>query len=417
LSTIFIQRGWGLINSKILIQPNESPKAYRIRLYKNKDIYGLKNYEIGKLCNEAFNLNIDESAHRKKVTSYIEGYNDAKEELASADAQLENMLNDIKEEKRETQRERMKLQTEKLEYNRWQRELSRDELFEEKVIASITENLNHQEPPLKIDVIHNKKYGLLNIADMHFAKDFTIYGLRNEIINQYSPEIFYSRMNQLFNEVVEYIKKENLNFIKIFNLGDALEGFLRNSQLWTLRYGVIDSANIFGEYMGKWLRELSKYVVIEYHQTTGNHGECRLLDGKKKEHLNENIEKVTGNIIRLINENNPNFTMVENKSGFIFTKIAGFNIMGIHGEVSNLVTAIKDYSDIYDVKIHYLVAGHKHHSEFVNCGVKRGCIGVGSIVGSDDFSMSIRKAADATASFVIFEEGKGKTDEHTFVLN
>ena len=27
------------------------------------------------------------------------------------------------------------------------------------------------------------------------------------------------------------------------------------------------------------------------------------------------------------------------------------------------------------------------------------------------------RSADATASFVIFEEGKGKTDEHTFVLN
>ena len=34
-----------------------------------------------------------------------------------------------------------------------------------------------------------------------------------------------------------------------------------------------------------------------------------------------------------------------------------------------------------------------------------------------DYSMSIRKTADATASFVIFETGKGKVDEHTFVLN
>ena len=63
------------------------------------------------------------------------------------------------------------------------------------------------------------------------------------------------------------------------------------------------------------------------------------------------------------------------------------------------------------------MAGHKHHSEFVNCGVRRGVIGVGSIIGSDDYSMSIRKTADATAFFVICETGKGKVDEHTFVLN
>ena len=49
--------------------------------------------------------------------------------------------------------------------------------------------------------------------------------------------------------------------------------------------------------------------------------------------------------------------------------------------------------------------------------MRRGVIGVGSIIGSDDYSMSIRKTSDATASFVIFESGKGKVDEHTFVLN
>ena len=43
--------------------------------------------------------------------------------------------------------------------------------------------------------------------------------------------------------------------------------------------------------------------------------------------------------------------------------------------------------------------------------------GVGSIVGNDEFSMSIRQCADATASFLVFEEGKGKVDEHTYVLN
>lgn len=329
----------------------------------------------------------------------------------------EKYLNEIKEVERSLHKERIKLQTEKLEYNRWLREDARDEMFEEKVIASIRENRDKTAPPTRIPSVPNKRHGLLNIADMHFGKEFQIYGVKNELINAYSPEIFYERMNRLFNETVELVQKERMTDIHIFNLGDALEGFLRHSQLWTLRFGVIDSANIFGEYMGKWLRALSSYVNITYYQTVGNHGELRLLDGRKGEHLSENIEKVTGNYIRIINEDNPNFKMVENRSGFIFAEIAGYNVLGIHGEVKNLAAALKEYSDIYDVKISYIVAGHKHHSEFSNCGVRKGCIGVGSIVGVDDFSMRLRKAADATASFVVFEEGKGKVDEHTFVLN
>jgi predicted phosphodiesterase len=225
------------------------------------------------------------------------------------------------------------------------------------------------------------------------------------------------RMETLYNEVIDYAHKENLKAFKVFNLGDSLDGFLRNSQLWTLRYGVAESAVIFGEYMGKWLRALSDEFDIEYYQTYGNHGELRLLDGKKGEHKHDNIETVTGNIIRIINEDNPNFKYVTNKSGFIFTNIAGYNVMGIHGEVRDPVIALKEYSDIYDVKIDYLVSGHTHHSDFSNCGVRRGTIGVGSIVGCDDYSLQLRRSADATASFIIFEIDKGKVDEHTFVLN
>jgi len=55
-----------MINNQILMQPNETPKAYRIRLYKNKILYGLSNEEIGKLCNKAFGVEWTESAHRKR---------------------------------------------------------------------------------------------------------------------------------------------------------------------------------------------------------------------------------------------------------------------------------------------------------------------------------------------------------------
>lgn len=327
---------------------------------------------------------------------------------------------ELDEKKRSLIRERQKLQTEKTEYNRWLREHSRDDLFEEKVLQAIKKNLNTSNIEIPTFAIphSNDRAGILNIADCHFGKDFTIYGLQNEVINEYNPEIFYERMNRLKNEVIQYGEKENLKTLKVFNLGDSLEGFIRHSQAWSLRYGVVESAILFGEYMGKWLNSLSFYFDIEYYQTCGNHGELRLLDGRKGQHMNENIEMITGHIIRMINKNNKNFTYVYNSSGLIFAEMCGFNILGIHGEVKSLQQALKDYSDIYNVRIDYLFAGHKHHSEYSNCGVRKGVIGVGSIMGADSFAVNnIRKTSDATASLVIFEAGRGKVDEHTFVLN
>lgn len=320
----------------------------------------------------------------------------------------------------ELEKERKKLQTEKVEWFRKLREESREDLFEEKVIEAIRATLGNNYKERNFTPIKQSKTNrcaVLCIADQHFGKDFTIYGLENEILNTYNPEIFEKRMGCLFNEVVDYIQKNNFQKIKIFNLGDSLDGFLRHSQLWTLRYGVIESAIKYGDYMANWLKDLSRYVVVEYYQTNGNHGELRLLDGLKKQHLNENIEEVTKYIIKAINKENPNFTCIDNASGYIYTDVAGYKILGVHGEVSNLKTSIKDFSVAFDKNVDYLVAGHKHHKEFSEVGNRMATIGVGSIVGSDDYSLQLRAAAGATATMLVFEENKGKTDEHTFVLN
>lgn len=355
---------------------------------------------------------LGESAYRKKYQQAKAFYDDVFSKMISNEYH-----NQIIDHRRELQKERYKLQTEKLEYNRWLREDARDELFEEKVIAAIKKHSGTSKPPKRIEVTHANRAGLLCFADCHFGKEYKIYGLFNEVINEYSPEVFYSRMEQIYNETLEIVEKENLSVIHIYNLGDSIEGFIRNSQLWSLRWGVIDSATIFGNYMGDWLRTLSAKVPVVYHQTDGNHDELRLLDGKKGQHLCESAGKIVKNCIILKNENNPNFKYAENKTGLIFDNICGYNILGVHGEIKNLSQAIKDFDNIYDTKISYLIAGHKHHGEFKNCGVRKGCIGIGSIIGSDEFSMSIRQCADATASFIIFEEGKGKTEEHTYVLN
>lgn len=398
--------------------PDESELQYIWRMCSAKDsgIIELTWTELADILNKELvddeSEYLGESAYRKKYQQAKAFYNEVFSKMVS-----DEYYDQIAEKQRVLQKTLCKVRTEKLEYNRWLREDARDELFEEKVIESIRKYSNITTPPRAIDVVHGKRAGVLAIADCHFGKEYKIYGLFNEVINEYSPEIFYSRMEQIFNETLEQIKKEDLSVIHIYNLGDSVEGFIRNSQLWSLRWGVIDSATIFGNYMGNWLKALSNKVSIVYHQTDGNHDELRLLDGKKGQHLCESAGKIVKNCIILKNEGNPNFRYVENKTGLIFDNVCGYNILGIHGEVKNLSQAIMEFDNIYDTKISYLIAGHKHHNEFKNCGVKKGCIGVGSIIGSDEFSMSIRQCADATASFIVFEEGKGKVDEHTYVLN
>ena len=118
--------------------PNESNKAYRIRLYKNKEQYGLTNVQIGELCNKAFGVNFTESAHRKKVKNYLQGYEDAKmEHSISSNPEDMELLNEIKMQCRELEKEKVKFRDERNEYKKLLREQARKESFYEMIVREV----------------------------------------------------------------------------------------------------------------------------------------------------------------------------------------------------------------------------------------------------------------------------------------
>jgi UDP-2,3-diacylglucosamine pyrophosphatase LpxH len=404
------------INSQVLMQPNETPKAYRIRLYKNKDLYGLKNDEIGKLCNEAFGVDWTESAHRKKTQNYLKGYNDAKAELGSADQQLSNMIEENKRLKREVEKELKKVQTEKLEYNRWLREEARDELITEKICEAIT-SLPLLNIPEYIQPIHDTRAYALIYGDEHYGAEFELKGLFGDVLNAYSPEIFEKRMWNLFNQTIEIIKKESIGSLNVFSMGDFGDGCLRVSQLMKLRYGIVDGTIKYADFITNWLNELTKYVRVKFQMTNGNHTELRMLGQPKGTFAEDNMGKIVSEFIKVRLKDNSNFTYIENPTGYIYAQLACHTILGIHGEVKNMENAIKEFSKIYNVPIDYLIAGHLHHSRIEEVGTNSEVINVPSIVGVDPYSLSLNKTSNAAGKLLIFEQAKGKVCEYTLKLN
>ena len=404
------------IDSQALIQPNETPKAYRIRLYKNKELYGLNNEEIGKLCNEAFGVDWTESAHRKKTQNYLKGYNDAKAELGNADQQLQNMIDENKRLINEVKKEKVKLQTEKLEYARWIREEARDELITEKICESIT-TLPSLKIPQYIQPIHNTRAYALVFGDEHYGAEFEIKGLFGDVLNAYSPEIFEDRMWNLFNQTVEIIQKENIDTLNVFSMGDFSDGCLRVSQLMKLRYGVVDGTIKYADFICHWLNELTKYTRVKFQMTNGNHTELRMLGQPKGTFTEDNMGKVVSEFIKTRLKDNNNFTFIENPTGYIYAQLACHTILGIHGEVKNMENAIKEFSKIYNVPIDYLLAGHLHHSRIEEVGINSEVINVPSIVGIDPYSLSLNKTSNASGKLLVFEQCKGKVCEYTLKLN
>lgn len=394
----------------------ENQALWRIGKAKANGLLGDVTWiEVAEFFNKEFREDetqyYDSSAYRKRYKNFSDAY----EELFSQENFTNEEMMTIEEHKRELEKAKIKLRTEKLEYNKWLREEARDELICEKICDEIRNN-NSLISPEPIVVDRASRSAVLAFGDEHYATEFTIYGLYGEIINSYSPEIFEQRMWDLFYQVIDIIQKEELTTLYVFALGDFTDGILRCSQLMKLRYGVVEGTVKYANFIANWLNELSKYVKVKYQMVYGNHSELRMLGQPKGTFKEENTGMFVREMIKTYLEGNPNFEMIINPTGLIFDNIEGLNVLGIHGEVKNMENAIKDFSNTYNTNIQILLGGHMHHYKAETVGINKDVINVPSIIGIDDYSMSLNKTSNPGAVLFCIEENKGVTLEYKIKL-
>jgi hypothetical protein len=320
-------------------------------------------------------------------------------------------------EKLSIQKERYKLQTEKLELNKYLRELSRDELIVEKVIDVIN-NLEPLRIPEYIEPRQNNKSYLLAFGDSHYGIEFEIKDLFGNTINEYSPEIFEQRMWELMGDVIQIVNKEGITELNIWELGDGIQGILRlNSQLMKLKYGIIESSIKYANFLATWLNELSEYVRIKFQMVVdSNHNQIRVCGAPKNAFSEENMSKVMLALIRERVKDNPNIVIIDNPTGMNFGIFSTYSVLGIHGEVKNLDTSLNEFSRAYQTHLDYIIGAHKHHSNSNEAGIDAEAISIRSIIGVDPYGMSLNKTSNPGASLFEFEQGKGLNCEHKIKL-
>lgn len=387
---------------------NETDEELIYRITGEKEQIGSWQ-AVADILNELLGTEYTESKFRKQRQAFDKMLAANQSKFVDSDTQLR----EIEIQKRELEKAKVKLQTEKLEYSRWLREDARDELITEKIVEAI-EKLQPLKLPEYIRPIHSNNSYLLCFADCHYSIEFSIKDLFGNIINEYSPEIFEKRMWDLFNQIIELVQEKHINELNIWELGDGIQGLLRlNSQLMQLRYGVIDSAVNYGHFLANWLNELSKHVRIKFQMVMdSNHNQLRLVNAPKNAFVDENMSKVIMLAIKLELSNNPNITIIENPTGLNFGQFSTYQVLGIHGEVKNLSKALDNYSRAYQTPISYIIGAHVHHVLSNEVGINQEAISIRSMIGVDPYGMSLPATSNAGASLFEFDQFKGLICEH-----
>lgn len=336
--------------------------------------------------------------------------------------QDENKLQEILIAKKELEKERKKIQTINLEYNQYVRDISRFELFNEKIKEAI-DNM----PALIFsntiqDKFNSKQTAVLCISDAHNGVEINMQTVFNEPINIYSPDILKKRLNKLADTVIKDYKN-NFNYKKliVFDLGDGIQNILRLSDIAKLKTGVIDSVLQYAEMISQFLNKIQNElnIQIEFSCLGGNHSELRLISTVRNWE-SENLGKVIREFIALRLKDNQNIK-VDPYSDFSFKQIEGINILAIHGDDSKKnINEISYWEQYHNITIDILLMGHFHHQEQISLGYSptgdKEIIIVPSLIGIDEFSRKNRKLARAGAKFILFEDNN-KTWEKVIYLN
>lgn len=373
-----------IINSQVLRQPNETPKAYRIRLYKNRELYGLKNPEIGKLCNEAFGVDWDESAHRKKTKNYLDGYNDAKEELGTADQQLQNMIDENNRLKREIQKEKQKLSDERVEFNRQIRQEARKESYVDMVKRIICEDTEPMNVNVHYTLFNSQTDLLCHLTDIHTGIEINTWK------NVFNEDVLKQRIEKYTSDILDIRglhQSQNCYLI----IGEILSGLIHSNLRLQNNMDLMEQFKYVSELISAMLVRLANnFNHIYVYTTPGNHSR---ISPKKEDSLDgENMDVLLSFYLKARLQNVNNVSICDNtiESEIAMFNIRGNNVFSAHGHKDSPANVVQNFTMMFGIKPDIVLLGHRHTNGLTTVYDTK-VIESGCVSGSDAYAVSIRK--------------------------
>lgn len=330
-----------------------------------------------------------------------------------AEGEMQDMLAQLKAE-------RIKIQTANLEYNAIQRAEARNDLFNEQIIKAIErlEPIKGTRPKLDVEPCDKHRTALLAISDLHAGSTFTVKGIYNEIVNEYSYDIMCARLWS----IIDKIEADDIVFddLTVVICGDLVEGILRESSLTKLREPVTDTIIRLAEFLSEWIYQLSIRLEKKVNVAIigGNHDIVRSLTSRPM-FEGENLTKIVVEFIKLRLQD-LDWITVDDYQDVAIKNIQGVNVMFQHGEDKDLKTTMDYFSNLYNIDVDEIVAGHLHRGESKTVGITelgdRQLTRVGSIVGTDSYAKQIRASARPSCYIALYEEDNGKTWSRNYYL-
>ena len=374
---------------------NETPNQAIYRICKQKDEIGTWE-DVGNVLNDMLGENLSSSAYRKKF-QYFEQIMKDNEDLFFEN---KNYLDDLKEMKREIQKEKIKLSDERTELKRLYREQARRESFLDVVKRAMAENV---EP-----LVEQRHVGGFNYSDNDLIVSLTDIHTGIEIdnaFNKFNGSVLRKRFNTYLQKILEVRERHNSQNCYVI-IGEVVSGIIHNNLRIENNLDLMQSFKLIATLISDFLTELSKYFNnIHVYINEGNHS--RISPNKEDNIQGENVDVLVPFYLKARLQLIENVFIHENEvmEEIAMFKVRGNIVMSAHGDNDKVSNVVQKFTMLFDVKPDLVYLGHRHtnamETVYDTKVIQSGCLS-----GTDNYALSkrLRNKAEQTIS-VITEDG------------
>ena len=380
--------------NEYLKRKEESITAYSIRLYKNREAYGLTFKEIGKLLNEVTGNNYSEAKYRRPIQHFLE-INSYLEQENPTGLDNEQLL-EIEDSKLELEKEKIRMRDQRRIMNVKLREMARLEH-----LKNYLEETVEEIEPVNIPVVKrnkdNDKVMLATLSDWHIGADI------DNIFNKFNNEVAKERISKYKSQVIEKMEKENIKKIHIVNLGDSIMGHIHVTARIEAEQNAIEQIIKASQYFEEFIKDF----VLEGYDVTfsnigGNHN--RIIPNKKDSlGTSESFERLVTVYLNKAFGRFNNYKQIDDEYGIIQLEIKNKKVVCAHGDMDYGVNVVSKVNELLNDNIDYLFTGHVHNAFYKEYG-KATHIGIGSLMGADSYATYKRYSSRPSQSYFVFDD-------------
>lgn len=392
------------MSNEYLKRTEESITSYWIRLYKNRQAYGLTFSECGQLMNEVTGQDWSEAKYRREMEGYLKVSKYLTEENPTGLSDDER--NEIEEEKLELQKMKWKMQDARREFNGKLRKMSRLENLIEH-LEKVTEQIEPINLPTETSKNKDKEL-LVALSDFHIGM------VIDSKFNTFNKEVAIQRLGKLKQKTLEKVKKEDIDVIHIANLGDLIHGKIHVSARVSAEEDTIQQTITASEMLKDFIQTfLDLGIEVKYYNIIGNHSR---LESNKSDigGIEESFEVLFLTILDTAFSKYENYSSIGSKFGMIEVDIKNEKFLLAHGNLDSGNGIVNKLPQFLGYVPSVVLTGHLHRESIRDYGITTH-ITSGALCGSDDYATSLRLAGKPSQKILIITDD-GIEENNTIYL-